>query len=565
MIPEKLHLVRAGHVTRPMALKLALAAALTVSAVPQAHAQFDTGGYTSASTPQARAQQADEQRKRAAAAGIEGANAAIAPIPELQVFAAVSLAETYTSNGAGTVGNSHYDFYTQPGLHLGALEQSRRLMASLNYSLTGQYHARNHDLDQLIHQLNAMANAELLEQTLFLDVQASARPQSLTRTGSLTAVDGTPTNNNYRNTYSYAARPTLMHQFGNAVETDIWFSQSGIFFVTPSSANTVPLPGFFRPPTNSNTSAIGARISSLSDFVRLRWSLNASASDTYQSAHQSQKTRSALANFSYLISDDFAIIGTGGYRTYHSSFLLTKDLDGPTLLGGFQFTPSPNFNFYVQAGTQNNFPTYIGALTWDLSPLTTITARATDQVETPQQGQLGDLQNLGGSLGNTPGPVSGGGSDSGLGGVSGGFLGSGLSLDNSIYRNRRIEATITHALERTQLSLGVYGTIRDRLDNIPSAPFLNRRNEVYGLRLAASRKIRRDLTGHAGFNASRANEFNGHDRILEGNLGLSYNASQTLSLFGDASVLNRESSGLVGFDNGSLTDVRVTVGIRKSF
>ncbi len=50
--------------------------------------------------------------------------------------------------------------------------------------------------------------------------------------------DGTPTNNNYRDTYSYAVRPTLMHQFGSAVETDLWFSQSGVFFVTPSSTNT---------------------------------------------------------------------------------------------------------------------------------------------------------------------------------------------------------------------------------------------------------------------------------------------------------------------------------------
>lgn len=560
MIHKKLHLVRAGRSTRPMTLKLVLAAALTMCGASQAYAQFDRGGYTSASTPLARAQQAEERQKRAAAEGIAGAVPS-GPIPELQVFAAVSLAETYTSNGSGTVGNGRDDFYTQGAIHLGALEQSRRLLASLDYSLTGQYYARNHDLDQLIHQLKAMANAELLEQTLFLDVQASARPQALTRAGALTAIDGTPTNNNYRNTYSYAARPTLMHQFGNIAEADLWFSQSGIFFVRPSSANTAPLPGFFRQPNNSNTSALGIRIASLSDFTRLKWSVNASASDTYQTGHQSQKARSALANLAYRITSDFAVIGTGGYQTYHSSFLLTKDLDGPTLLGGFQFTPSPNFNFFVEAGTQNNFPTYIGSLTWNLTPLTAITAEATDRIETPQQSILGDLQNSSGMLGEgTPiTPIDG------TPGVGGEIAGAGLSIDNSIYRNRRLEARITHTLIRTAVSLGIYATIRDRLDAIPSAPFLNRRNEYYGVRLLASHNLRRDLKGHMGFSASRANEFNGHDRILEGSVGLSYSASPTLSLYTDTSVLNRESTGLVGFSNGTLTDVRVTVGVRKSF
>lgn len=565
MIPEKLHLVRAGRSTRPMGLKLAVAAvALGMIAAPQAQAQFDTGGYTSASTPQARAQQTEQQKARQKAEGIALPDEPVGPIPELQVFAAVSLAETYTSNSSGTVGGG-YDFYTQPGLHLSAVEQSRRLTAMLDYSLTGQYHARNHDLDQLINQLNAMANAELIEQTLFMDVQANARPLSLTRVGSLTAADGTPTNNNYRNSYSYAVRPTLMHQFGSAVEADLWFSQSGMFFAKPSSANTVPLPGFYVPPTNSNTSQVGARIASLSDFMRLKWSLNASASDTYQTAHQSQKVRSASANLIYSLTDDFSVIGTGGYQTYHSSYLLTKDLDGPILLGGFQFVPSPNFYFYVQAGTQNNFPTYIGQLIWSVTPLTQVTARATDQVQTPQQQLTSDLQNSGSAPGSggsgNPATNPSGGYNPG----AGGFLGDGLSINNSIYRNRNFQAMISHSLPRTTYTLAVFGTIRDRLDSTFFPSFLNKREENYGVRIGVAHRLRRDLYGNVSLTASRANEFNGHDRILQGDAGVHYDASQTLSLYLNTSIINRESTGLVGFTNGNLNDVRVTVGVNKAF
>jgi len=568
MIPEKLHLVRAGRVTRPMTLKLALMAfGLATFAVSGAQAQFDTGGYTSASTPQARAQQMDALKKRQQAEGIIDLNAPTEPIPELQLFAAVSLAETFTSNASGSNGSNRYDFYTQPGLQLGAVEQSRRLTAAVNYALTYQYYARNHDLDQFINNLTANANAELLEQTLFLDAQASAAPELLSRAGSLTASDGTPTKNNYRNTYAYAVRPTLIHQFGSVVETDLWAGESGVYFTTPSSASTTPLPGFYVPPTNSNTTQIGARIASLSDFMRLNWSLNASAADTYQEHHQWQKVRSASANLSYNLSTDFSLIATGGYQTYHSSFFLTKDLDGPILLGGFQFTPDPNFYFYAQAGSQNNFPTYIGQLVWNITPLTSFSANATDQIQTPQQQLVSTLQSgapggttgTGGGTPSTPPPagdVNPGSSD---------FFGNGLSLDNSVYRYRNFTATLTHSLPRTQYTLSAYAYLRDRLDSISTLPFLNKHNENFGLTAGVTHSLRRDLSANVAFSASRANEFNGHDRIFEGMAGLQYRASETLSFYGNTSIVNRQSTGLVGFNNGNATDVRVTVGVSKAF
>jgi hypothetical protein len=79
------------------------------------------------------------------------------------------------------------------------------------------------------------------------------------------------------------------------------------------------------------------------------------------------------------------------------------------------------------------------------------------------------------------------------------------------------------------------------------------------------RHLRRDLIGGLSFTASRADEFNGNDRILEGDVRLNYLASQTLSFNALASVLQSRSDNLVGFSNGDRTDVRVTVGVTKSF
>jgi uncharacterized protein (PEP-CTERM system associated) len=578
MIREMLHPVRAGRFSRPVTLKLAVAAAaLAFCTASPAQAQFDKGGYTSVDTPQSRAQRTHLEKLRDSRRGIRGATTpgkagegeededTETNIPELQVFAAVNLAEVYTSNAAGSIGrNKGYDFYTKPGIRLSAIEQSAHVTATLDYSLNGQYHARDHDLDQFVHRLRGMANAELINQLLFLDLQAFAKPAALTRTGALTAADDVPNRSNYRDSYGYAVRPTLLHQFGSAVETDLWFSQSGVFFVTPSGAAPTPLPGFFQPPRNSNTSSVGARIASLDDFVRLKWTINASAANTYQSAHNSQRQRSATANLSYAVTNSFSLIGTGGYQTYHSSFALTKDLDGPTLLGGFQFTPSPDFYFYAQAGTQNNFPTYIGSLRWILSPITSVTASATDRVLTPQQQLQNNLQN--------PSGIGDNGTGAGVppGSTPPGSIGSdilspdGLSLDNSIYRYRQFNADLIRNTERMRYQLSAFATLRDRLNDIP-ANFINKNSKSYGIRANVLRRLRRDLDGTLGVSVSRAHEFNGSDDILQGDVGLNYHANETLSFYLDTSVLARKSKNLVGFNNGNLTDVRVTVGVSKSF
>ncbi len=553
----KLHLCKAVRLNRAAALKLAVASSvlLTLTAIP-AQAQYDKrGSYTSQDTPQARQQKSAEEAKR-----LPAGKGPSAPLPELQIFAAVDLAEIYTSNAGGTVaGSNKSDFYTRPRLNLAVRQQSARLSAMLDYSLSGEWYARNHRLDQLTHDLNASANAELLSEILFLDAQAFAKPTALSRAGSLVAGGTSPSRNNYRDTYGYAVRPTLIHQFGSFAEVNLWASQSGVFYVTPSTANTVPLPGFFIPPSNSQSTAIGIRIGSLSDFTRLQWSVSATANDTYQSNHNAHKQRMALVNLSYGITHDIRAIFTGGYQTYHSTYSVNKDLDGPTLLGGLQFTPTPNFMLYVMGGTQNNFPTYMGALQWHLSPMTSFALDVQDKVETPQERLMGNLRNGGGF---TPGenPVSNPGTP-----IGSPLPSDGLSMDNSISRYRRLTATFLHTTERMRYSLSVYGTLQDRL-NDALFPGLNTRSDSIGIRAGVSRNITQQIIGTASVGASRSNEFNGHHTLLEGHIGARYSASPTLSFYADTAILHRDSKNLIGgFENGNLIDTRVTIGVTKAF
>ncbi len=119
-------------------------------------------------------------------------------------------------------------------------------------------------------------------------------------------------------------------------------------------------------------------------------------------------------------------------------------------------------------------------------------------------------------------------------------------------------------MERTQYNFGAFATLRDRLNN-DLANILDPHEKTYGLRAGVSHSLRRDLTGNIEFTASKADEFNGDDRIFEADAGITYAASQTLSFYLTTSVINRESNSLIGFPNGNLTDVNVTVGVSKSF
>ncbi len=279
---------------------------------------------------------------------------------------------------------------------------------------------------------------------------------------------------------------------------------------------------------------------------------------------------------SYNFTNELAAIFTGGYQTYHSSFSLAKNLDGPTLLGGIQVITGPNFHFFAQAGTQNNFPTYIGSLAWLLDPLTSICANSTDEVKTPQERLLGNTQATADQAqtgllstsqnsecvdpGATSAPPTAGASAG-----SDATPDESLGLENSLLRYRSYEALFRRASERMHYTLKIYDTIQDRLNIMPQLN-ISTRSTLYGVQASVERDLRHDLMGTISFDASKAQEFGGNDRILRGMLDLRYSATQTLSFYFETSVLNRQSEGLVaGLQNGGLIDTRVTVGVNKAF
>jgi hypothetical protein len=486
-------------------------------------------------------------------------------LPPVDFFGSVSLSEGYTTNAEG-LGGASSDEITRGVLRLGLHYDMPRLVVDAAYSLTGDLYARNRQLDELYNRLNLASTTTIVPERLFLRLNAFATPLVLTRVGALSS-DGRPISNfNMRDSYGYSASPEYVVRFGDYATSVLSATQGGVFFLTPSAAN-VGAPPTLSPAQNTLSTSVMEQLTSGTYFERLKWNIIGDYTELNQTTRTDRQV-AGLANLTYALTRIFGLTATGGYSEYKSSIPLTKNLNGPIALGGVEITYGPTFKLVAQAGTQNNFPTYIGSLLWVITPVTSMNGRVTDRISTPQGDILSRLSGLtalpGGGFTDQSGDISQQGAYGQPPATTISPVGpGGLPLDNSIYRMREALLSLSHTDDRMHYGLELFGNIRDRLDNTVSS--IAPRTSDYGIRANVSRNMRPDLTGYIGASYSFANEFGGHDRILSADAGLNYMLSQWMSVYLTQRYIHRELQGVTGVSNAPLSDELIMVGIRAHF
>lgn len=491
----------------------------------------------------------------------------VAPAQRPLLSGAVDLAEGYTTNANGEQGTSSGkpDTFTRGGLDLGLHYGARRLTADAHYSLSGYYYSRFHDLNNLVNRLNFAGTSELIPDHLSVNVNAFAAPAVLSRVGRLTA-NGDLVSNNVRQSYGYAATPVLKLRLGEYALSQTSVSESAVFFSQPTASTTDPaLP--IASAENTNSITVAERILSSPSFGRFRWGLTGSYANTNQTT-QSQQQSQGTVDLAYALDRVVALLGTFGYGQLTSSAPLTQSISGPIALAGVRYSYGPQFALVAEAGTSNGFATYLGSLNWSPTPTFNIVGSLTDAFSVPQGDILNNLSTLAVS---TEGVFSD--ARSAYWQTQGQALfpqfatvspvpALGLALDNSIYHSRSAQLAFVHRDERNQYGLSLFGNTRDRLNSITST--IPARSSVYGVSLQATRKLRPDLTGHAGTSYSLATEFGGHDRILTADTGLTYMMAKNLDCYVTGRYLRRESNGQI-VANVPLSEFSAIIGIRRGF
>jgi uncharacterized protein (PEP-CTERM system associated) len=252
----------------------------------------------------------------------------------------IGASATYTDNAKQSSNNPQdaLIFTETPGFTLRS-EGSRRVHASLQYGLTGVERIGNNQNNDLYHNLNAVGNAELLKDFLFIDGNASISQQLISLLGS--PADATTNNSNRTTVGLYSISPYIQQRLGTFAFAQVRYTASGAIFQN----NVAP---------NANSNAIAATLSSGTRFTDLSWGLNYSLRkiqnrNAVNTANNTDVTfESASATAGYVLTRHFRVFGTIGHDS--NDYLSSSGTSGAFYSAGFGWSPSRLTSFEASAG-----------------------------------------------------------------------------------------------------------------------------------------------------------------------------------------------------------------------
>jgi uncharacterized protein (PEP-CTERM system associated) len=248
----------------------------------------------------------------------------------------VSGSATYTDNQNQSADNPKDALIltATPGFSLRS-EGSRRLQAGINYSLTGVARIGNDLNNDLYQNLNAIGNAELMEDFLFIDGTANISQQLTSLTGS--RADPAVNSSNYTTTGTYSVSPYIKKRFGTFAEAMARFTQNGIIFQS----------GAFNDITSSQIDAI---LTSGTRFNALSWGLNYYWRDAVVQNAQNARFEHYGANLGYELTRHVRVFGTAGYDNNDYAATPGTEVSGSFWTAGLGWAPNRRANLDASFG-----------------------------------------------------------------------------------------------------------------------------------------------------------------------------------------------------------------------
>lgn len=250
----------------------------------------------------------------------------------------VDLRETYTDNvSLAPADQARGQFVTEVAPGFSLVEKSSRLTFNGSYQLhlyeftgaaaAGENHAQS--------QLQATAQARLIDELLFVDASAAVSQQATSAFGPQINDNGYSTvNRNEVRTFSLS--PFLLHTFGSTAAMELRYTHD---LVDTDNA------GFGR----SQADTVYGSLNSGTAFRQLGWSLVLTRQNLHDSLAENSNSESALAALSYQLVPTFSLTASCGYDKY--------DYGGPggaaqgkSWSGGFSWVPSSRTSLSASIG-----------------------------------------------------------------------------------------------------------------------------------------------------------------------------------------------------------------------
>jgi uncharacterized protein (PEP-CTERM system associated) len=227
-----------------------------------------------------------------------------------------------------------------PGVTLRS-EGSRRLQATLQYFMNGVARFGDDESQDLYHNLNATAKAELAEDFLFLDASARVSQELISLLGSPADVGVNDSNRATQGSYSIS--PYIQRRFGSFAELNARYTLSGVLFSDNASSDLL-------------TNTFAASLNSGTRFDDLSWGLayslrNVSDRDTGVDDTSYTYERADLS-LGYALTRKFRLIGNVGHEwlEYDDPLAAANNRDDSLWSAGFAWAPSRRSSIEATAG-----------------------------------------------------------------------------------------------------------------------------------------------------------------------------------------------------------------------
>lgn len=248
----------------------------------------------------------------------------------------VGVLETYTTNvGLAPSGGEHSDYVTQISPGLDIAHQGPNLKVKASYTMNNISYARAETSVSRFHQLNALANAEVLQDLFFFDTRATIHQTNVSPFGPQSTNNLNLTNNRTEvRTYNFT--PYVRHKFDQFASAELHYAHD---HVDSSTAGLL----------QDNTDRVQLDIASGSTFRTLAWNLSYNKQTLHFRNSSDVDLGMGSATLRYIASQELTFSGTAGYEknTYTS---VAGDPAGAFWLVGVTWQPTTRTSIDAKAG-----------------------------------------------------------------------------------------------------------------------------------------------------------------------------------------------------------------------
>ncbi len=308
--------------------------------------------------------------------------------PAISFTPAVTLQQSWTDNALNGPPPTQSAGITTLIPSLAVSVDTQRLVGSLTYSPSIIRYEPSLGQDQIAQNLNGTLHATLLEETLFLDLNAFAGQQTLA--GGLGPAGTVAVNAAQAvQDYGFTATPYLMHRFGSFGVGELGGTLAETAQTVPGGLAITTLPGL--PPqyiSNETTTSTEEHIAFASGDAFGRWLSNARVSlSQFTGTGVLGGSYSNVASYEagYAISHSLTLLGTIGWEAIHYGGVPPININDMLWNVGAQWTPNPDSSITVRYGrSQGITAAYVNA-SYAPTARTQLTANYSVALSTDQQ------------------------------------------------------------------------------------------------------------------------------------------------------------------------------------